>query len=139
MENNGESQAGFLDGPGQASVAIIEDNVEIVELYVMLIKARGMRVCFVAHDGDAGVKAFKAAASPPDIVLIDHRMPIKSGLATMREIRALHPVARFIFISADEDLKDVAIAAGACVFLTKPVSLKEISDAMKNTLASDDK
>jgi CheY-like chemotaxis protein len=135
MKNNGGSQSGFPDSPGQASVAIIEDNAEIVELYVMLVKSLGMQVSFIAHDGDAGVKAFRAAARQPDIVLIDHRMPIKSGLEAMREIRALHNATRFIFISADEGMKAEVIAAGAKAFLTKPASMREITDAIMNTLA----
>jgi DNA-binding NarL/FixJ family response regulator len=105
----------------------------------MLVKAQGMRVSFIAHDGDAGVKAFKAAAILPDIVLIDHRMPIKSGLEAMREMLTLQPAVHFIVVSADEGLKDEAIAAGARAFLTKPASLKEISDAMKKALATGDK
>lgn len=138
MGNSRGSQPGFPARPEKASVAIIEDNVEIAELYVMLTRAEGMRVCFVAHDGDAGVKAFKAEAVPPDIVLIDHRMPLKSGLEAMREMRAWHPGARFIFVSADEGQKVEAMATGASAFLTKPASLKEISDAMKKALALDD-
>ena len=56
----------------------------------------------------------------------------------MKEIRALHTGARFIFVSADEGRKDEAIAAGATAFLTKPASLQEIVDAMKKALAADD-
>ena len=127
---------GFPNNSGQISVAIIEDNVEIVELYVMLVKSLGMYVSFIARDGNAGVEAFKAAAIPPDIVLIDHRMPVKNGLEAMREIRALQPDAQFIFVSADEGMKDEVMAAGAKVFLTKPASMRDIANAMKNVLAT---
>jgi DNA-binding response OmpR family regulator len=134
MENNGRSQTGFPESPGQASIAIIEDNAEIVELYVMLVKMLGMQVSFIAHDGDAGVKAFRAAARPPDIILIDHRMPIKSGLEAMGEMQALHTGTRFIFVSADEGMKAEVMAAGAKAFLTKPASMKEISDTIVQVL-----
>jgi two-component system chemotaxis response regulator CheY len=137
MENNSGSQTGFSDNSGQASIAIIEDNVEIVELYLMLVKSLGMRVSFVAYDGDAGVKAFTAAASRPDVVLIDHRMPIKNGLAAMKDILALQPTIRFVFVSADVDMRDEAMAAGASVVLTKPVSMKEIADALNEALTHD--
>jgi CheY-like chemotaxis protein len=138
MENNGESGPCFQGRPGQASIAIIEDNAEIVELYVMLAKALDMRVSFIACDGDVGVKAFREAASPPDVVLIDHRMPIKNGLEAMREMLALQPGVRFVFVSADEGMKAEAMAAGATAFLTKPASLKEISDAIMKALARDE-
>jgi DNA-binding response OmpR family regulator len=134
MEKNGVPQPGFPDSPGQARIAIIEDNVEIVELYVMLIKMMGMEVSFIAYDGDAGVKAFRAAAHPPDIVLIDHRMPIKSGLEAMREIRSQDTSARIIFVSADEGMKAEVMAAGANAFLTKPAGMKEINDTIMQVL-----
>ncbi len=129
------SQAGFPDASAGASVAIIEDNVEIARLYVMLIKSMGMQVSFVAGDGDAGVKAFRAATRPPDVVLIDHRMPIKNGLDAMREILLFYPAARFVFVSADADVKAEAIAAGARAFLTKPAGMREIADALTKALA----
>ncbi|HEY3273561.1 MAG TPA: response regulator [Methanocella sp.] len=137
MENNSGPQACSPATPGQASVGIIEDNVEIVELYLMLVKSLGMRVSFVAYDGDAGVKAFMAADSRPDVVLIDHRMPIKNGLAAMKEMLALQPTIRFVFISADVDMKKEAMAAGARVFLSKPSGIKEITDALNEALAHD--
>jgi two-component system, chemotaxis family, chemotaxis protein CheY len=135
MGNNGRATEGFPEEPCEASVAIIEDNVEIARLYVMLIKSMGMQVSFVAGDGDAGVKAFRAAARPPDILLVDHRMPIKNGLEAMREILSLQPAARFVFVSADEDMKSAAIAAGAKVFLAKPACMRDIADALKKALS----
>jgi two-component system, chemotaxis family, chemotaxis protein CheY len=135
MGNYGEPLACSPGRRGEATVAIIEDNVEIARLYVMLIKSLGLQVSFVAGDGDAGVKAFKAAACQPDVVLIDHRMPIKNGLDAMKEIRALQPAARFIFISADEGMKPEVIAAGAAAFLTKPATVREITDALTKALA----
>ena len=117
-------------------MAIVEDNVEITRLYSLLIASLGLQLSFVACDGDAGVKAFREAARQPDVVLIDHRMPIKSGLEAMKEMRALGPATRFIFVSADADVKDEALAAGARAFLAKPASVKEIADALADVLAA---
>ncbi len=120
--------------PEPVLTAIIEDNADIADLYVMLVQARGMRVCFLAHDGAEAVEAFIHAAKKPDLLLIDHRMPVKSGLAAMKEIMAIDPSARFIFISADEGIMDEAMAAGAKAFLRKPATVKEILDAMSHVL-----
>jgi CheY-like chemotaxis protein len=138
MENNERSQAGCPGKPGAASVAIVEDNAEIALLYTMLIESLGLRLSFVAYDGDAGVKAFRAAICRPDVVLIDHRMPIKNGLAAMEEMRALGPGTRFVFVSADESMKDKVMAAGARAFLAKPASMREISDVLTKVLAAKD-
>jgi DNA-binding NtrC family response regulator len=134
MGTNGKPEPWPSDRPEQAEIAIIEDNLEIAELYVMLVQALGMGICFVAHDGDEAVKAFMKAADGPDVVLIDHRMPIKSGLQAMKEMLACRPGSKFIFISADEGMKAETMAAGAAAFLTKPVGLKEIEGAIKEAL-----
>jgi CheY-like chemotaxis protein len=137
MGTNGKPEPGPSDGQGQAGVAIIEDNLEIAELYVMLVQALELRICFVAHDGDEAVKAFTVAADRPDVVLIDHRMPIMSGLQAMKEMLACGNGSKFIFISADEGMKAEALAAGATAFLTKPAGLKEIEAAIKEALTRD--
>lgn len=137
MEPDGELDYRPASRQRQASVGIIEDNVELADLYVMLARTLGLRVAFVAHDGGTGVKAFAtAAAEPPDVVLIDHRMPVMSGLDAMKEIRALRPSVRFIFISADEGMRDEIMAAGATAFVTKPASVRDIVAAIERVLGS---
>ncbi len=134
MTNNQEPAPRLHEMPASAFVAIIEDNVDIADLYVKLVQAAGMRVCLIARDGAEAVEAFRHAGKPPDILLIDHRMPVKSGLAAMREILAIDPSARFIFISADEGIRDEAMAAGAKAFLRKPAGMKEILDTINRVL-----
>ncbi|OPY29717.1 MAG: acetoacetate metabolism regulatory protein AtoC [Methanocella sp. PtaU1.Bin125] len=129
-----EPAPGLPERPAPALVAIIEDNADIAGLYAALIEARGMRACYLARDGAEAVEAFRRAEKRPDLILIDHRMPAMSGLAAMKEILAIDPAARFVFISADEDIRNEAIAAGARAFLRKPATVKDILDAVKNTL-----
>ncbi len=127
---------GGMDRPEPACVAIIEDNREVVDLYAMLVRSRGMRVGFVARDGAEAVRAFAAAQRLPDVLIIDHRMPAKSGLEAMREMLALRPEARFVFISADADTRAEALAAGAKAFVQKPASINEIAETILNVLKS---
>ncbi|MGA9139895.1 MAG: response regulator [Methanocella sp.] len=115
-------------------VAIIEDNADIADLYVRLVEATGMHVGFLARDGAEAVEAFRHAGKTPDVLLIDHRMPVKSGLTAMREMLTIDPSARFIFISADDGIRDEAMAAGAKAFLRKPAGMKEILAAIELVL-----
>lgn len=139
MVSHKEPSSGGLGAPWPAVVAIVEDNAEIAQLYVLLIEARGMRVGFVARDGDEAVRAFRGEDDVPDVVLIDHRMPVRSGLEAMKEMRALRPAARFVFVSADEHVKEEALAAGADAFLAKPVSLRLIADTIEKVMRPDRK
>ena len=115
---------------GPLCVAIVEDSPEIAELYAALIRMLGMRVGFTAGNGAEAVRAFSAAGARPDIVLIDGRMPVMSGLDALRAMKAIDPGARLIMISADEDLRDSALKAGASAFLKKPAALQEIYEAI---------
>jgi two-component system chemotaxis response regulator CheY len=117
------------------AIAIVEDNPEIADLYALLIQSNGMHVCFVARNGDEAVRAYKNAGNKPDLLLMDHRMPVKSGLEAMIDILTIDPGARFIFISADEGIRDEAMAAGAKAFIRKPASMKEIYDAIRFVLS----
>ena len=116
--------------PRPALAGIVEDNADIAEMYVLLLQARNIRVSFVARDGAEAVDRYRDAEPKPDVLLIDHRMPIKSGLYAMREIMATNPGACFIFISADEGIREDVLAAGARAFLRKPATVREIYDAV---------
>ncbi len=117
-----------------ALVAIVEDNEDIADLYTILVKTMGMRICFRARDGVEAVNAFRHGETKPDLLLVDHRMPAMSGLDAMKEILAIDPSARFIFISADEGVRAEAMAAGAKAFLRKPASTTEICKVIHSVL-----
>jgi two-component system, chemotaxis family, chemotaxis protein CheY len=115
------------------SVAIIEDERDIAEIYMRLCLMKGLRVSFVAYDGCKAVEEFKRSVCP-DLILIDHRMPFMTGLEAMKKMLDIDPEARFIFLSADEEIKDEAMGAGAKAFMKKPASLGEIYGVMAKVL-----
>jgi DNA-binding response OmpR family regulator len=66
----------------------------------------------------------------PDLVITDIRMPVKSGIEAVREIRAIEPTAPIIAIAGDyagsgESLA-TARALGADEVLAKPFSPAEL-------------
>jgi FixJ family two-component response regulator len=70
----------------------------------------------------------------PDFVLMDHRMPIKDGLATTLELLEINPNLKIIFVSADVTIKDRAISAGAVEFLKKPFGLNSFYNIIDNLM-----
>lgn len=128
------SRINVHEGQMPVSIAIIEDQKDIVDLYKTVIEANGMRINFIAYDGLEGVRAYKNTVQKPDIILIDQRMEVMAGLETMKEILSISPGAGFIFISASEEVKDEILAAGARAFIKKPASLKEVLDAISAAL-----
>jgi DNA-binding response OmpR family regulator len=115
-------------------VAIVDDETQLVNTYELLFKRRQIHISFVAYDGFAALELFKNANAKPRVVIIDHRMPLMSGLELTREILALEPCTKIIFVSADEDVKQEAIDAGATVFMKKPTPIKEITETVNSLL-----
>ncbi|MHA2233612.1 MAG: response regulator [Candidatus Hodarchaeales archaeon] len=73
---------------------------------------------------------------PPDIILMDYRMPKKDGLLVSKEILAIDPKSTIIFISADTSVKSQALSMGAVAFLEKPFSFRELLTAINEVLPS---
>jgi two-component system, chemotaxis family, chemotaxis protein CheY len=112
------------------SIAIIEDEYELIKIYEKLFESRGIKVCFAARDGIQGVRVFAECRPRPSIVLMDYRLPTMNGADAARQILQIEPDTRIIFMSADADAEYEAKAAGARVFLKKPVSIRDIIKAI---------
>ena len=111
-------------------VAIVEDEKELVAILKKYFYVKGIPISFVAYDGETAVKLFRAAAPKPDVILLDYRLPAKDGIAVAREMLAIEPRARIIFLSGDSRVEKEALAAGAALFLKKPSSLQAIINAI---------
>ncbi len=117
----------------QRTVAIIEDERDIVDIYSRICVLKGLRVAFIAYDGANALELFKKAVCP-DVILIDHRMPNMTGLEAMKKMLDIDPGARFVFLSADEEVREQALKTGAKAFLKKPASINEIYDVITKVL-----
>ncbi|HET7540618.1 MAG TPA: hybrid sensor histidine kinase/response regulator [Polyangiaceae bacterium] len=108
-------------------VLVVDDTPANCELVRATLEPEGMRVS-VAARGEDGVRAFQAEQL--DCILMDVRMPDISGFEACKRIRSL-PGGRsvpIVFLTALRDVEtfDLALAAGADDFLTKPVRPTEL-------------
>jgi two-component system, NarL family, response regulator DevR len=69
----------------------------------------------------------------PDVVLLDHRLPDGDGIAAIPELKALHPRAAYVVLTAStaDHVLVAAIEAGATGFLSKTRSLDEVRSAVR--------
>ncbi|HOX27647.1 MAG TPA: response regulator [bacterium] len=104
-------------------IFIADDEVDIMEMYAEALRDEGHEIVGMALNGEEAVRQFAALRERPDVVLLDHRMPVKTGLEAAREILALDPAAYIIFASADSSVEDEARAIGAAAFKKKPFSV----------------
>lgn len=110
------------------NIFIVEDDHSLRLLYEKALKLNGYNVVGSAKDGEEAVSMYNCFSTKPDIILMDHRMPIKNGIEATKEIfqnsSDLKP--KIIFISADRSIKETALSIGVISFKNKPFSLERL-------------
>jgi len=109
----------------------VEDDSSLQNLYKIILKSSGFEVSGIANNGEEAVRLYKNVAEKPDIIIMDHRMPIKNGLDATKEILELGNESKIVFASADASVKNSALSAGAISFLEKPFSVKKLVEEIK--------
>jgi DNA-binding NarL/FixJ family response regulator len=89
----------------------------------------------LAADGSEAVEL--VAATAPDVVLMDLRMPKMDGVEATRAIRRQHPESVVVVLTtfADDDSIVAALSAGAAGYLTKDASREDIRRAIEAAAA----
>jgi DNA-binding NarL/FixJ family response regulator len=92
----------------------------------------------VSGTAGSGAQALRiAAATRPDVVLLDLNLPDLRGAEVTRELLAALPGVRVLMLSASGERQDVldAVTAGASGYLLKSAELRELVDAVRATAA----
>ena len=103
------------------TVLIVDDDIFLHKVLERILMIGGHTVVGHAYNGAEALEQYAKLNPRPDIILMDHRMPIMNGTTTTRELRAVDSSVRILFISADESVQATAIEAGALDFLIKPI------------------
>jgi two-component system chemotaxis response regulator CheY len=113
------------------SVLIVDDELFIVELYRDILQLRGYRVTGTAFDGEEAIKKYGSSEEKPDVIIMDHRMPVMNGVDATKEIIKMNPNQKVIFVSADVLVEKEARDAGAVDFLPKPFRMDDLIEKMQ--------
>ncbi len=117
-----------------AHVLVVDDDVDILKLLTMRLRAKGFRVTAV---GSAEQALAQIAVDPPRVVVSDVRLPGQDGLALFEEIRRTRPTLPVILLTAHGNIPDAVDATSRGVFgyLTKPfdsqILLEKIDRALQ--------
>ena len=97
----------------------------------------GYDVVATAADGAQALRV--AGPARPDVVVLDLQLPDMSGVEVTRGLRAAHPAARVLVLSASGEQQDVldAVKAGAVGYLLKSAARPELLDAVRRTAGGD--
>ena len=109
------------------------DDHEIVRLGLKSLLARFPEFEVVAEASDADEAIDLATRYTPDVVVMDIRLPGKSGIEATREIVANNSETKIIILTsyADDELLFDAIAAGASGYVLKQIDSNELINALQ--------
>jgi signal transduction histidine kinase/CheY-like chemotaxis protein len=127
--------------PPGAEVLLVEDHEVNRVIGRQMLENLGLRVRS-AIDGEQSLQA--CLSQPPDVVLMDVRMPVMDGLEATRRLRALQAegrLPRFPVLGLSAHALDVdrsaALQAGMDDYLTKPIDAERLRLALHRWVTGD--
>lgn len=114
------------------NVCLVDDQTLVRQgIRSLLELSTDINVVAECTDGDAALETIPAVR--PDVVLLDMRMPGKSGIDVLHGLAARGKVPPVIILTTfdDDQLVLAGIKAGARGYLLKDVSLEQLVDAVK--------
>jgi DNA-binding NarL/FixJ family response regulator len=116
-------------------VLIVDDHPIWREGVATGLEEAGCTVAGTASDGAQALRV--AAATRPQVVLLDLQLPDLSGAEVTRRLLSADPSVRVVILSASADRQDVldAITAGASGYLVKSARFSEVLAAVQSAAA----
>jgi len=112
---------------------LVVDDQELFRrgLTMLLAVEPGIEVVGEAGDGVEGTALAESAA--PDVVLLDVRMPKRSGIEACLAIKEGVPSAKIIMLTVSDEEADLyeAVKSGASGYLLKDSSIEEVAQAVR--------
>lgn len=115
-------------------ILIVDDIPANLRLLSQILLDRGYEIRAAAN----GARALASIETdPPDLLLLDIRMPGMDGLEVLRELRERAPGTGVIMVTGvdDRDTGIAAIGLGACDYVTKPLDMQRLALAVSVRLA----
>lgn len=110
-------------------VLVIEDDVATLQMLDFLVKKIGCESCLAP---DAVVTLKTAHAFPPDLILLDMRLPTINGEQFLNLYReTLGPLPPVIAVSAAWHISNRGFPFGVCEYIAKPFQVSELLDCIK--------
>jgi len=114
---------------------LVVDDHEIVRVGLCTLFSRYPEIRVVGEAGTATAAIQQALRLKPHVVLMDVRLPDRSGVEACREIRAACPDTRVLYLTSyeDDEAARAATFSGASGYLLKEVAGDALVRAIKTT------
>ena len=115
-----------------ANIALVDDDKNILASVTMLLEQEGYHVRSFT-DGASALTAL--TATPPDLAILDIKMPRMDGLELLRRLRQNADLPVIFLTSKDEEIDELmGLNAGADDYIRKPFSQRLLLERVKAIL-----
>lgn len=121
----------------QVRVVVVDDQALLREGFRKLLELEpDIEVVGMAGDGESAltlVERLHASQTPPDVVLMDIRMPRMDGIAAIHALKARWPETHIVILTTfdDDDLIYAGLRAGALGYLLKDSRSEQLINAVR--------
>src|SRR5947209_7324915 len=114
------------------TIALVDDDRNILTSVSIALEAEGYRV-MTYSDGASALDGFKT--SPPDVAVLDIKMPRMDGMEMLRRLRQKSDMLVIFLTSKDEEIDELfGLKMGADDFIRKPYSQRLVVERVKGLL-----
>jgi two-component system, OmpR family, response regulator ChvI len=115
-----------------ANIALVDDDKNILASVSMLLEQEGYHVRTFS-DGAAALTAL--TTTPPDLAILDIKMPRMDGLELLRRLRQAQDLPVIFLTSKDEEIDELmGLNAGADDYVRKPFSQRLLLERVRAVL-----
>lgn len=114
-------------------ILVVDDEHDICEFVKSFFQERGYNV-LIAYSGEDAIDITKK--EKPELILLDLRMKGMDGIATLKYLKEYDKKQKVIMVTAleDQDKMDEACRLGACDYITKPLMLDYLENAVEKNM-----
>ena len=117
-------------------IALIDDDRNILTSVSMALETEGFAVKTFS-DGEEGLKG--VVANPPDLVVLDIKMPRMDGMEVLSKLREQSAIPVIFLTSKDDEVDEViGLRMGADDYITKPFSQRLLIERIRALLRRQD-
>jgi len=118
------------------SILVVDDDEVLRSRLEKSFLRRGL-VVYVAFDFESAIEQIKLHL--PHLAVIDQKMPGKSGLQLLQEIKNLSPLTRVVVLTGYGSITNAveAVKLGATNYVTKPADADDILNAFDEKIGEE--
>jgi two-component system response regulator ChvI len=114
------------------TIALVDDDRNILASVSIALEAEGYRI-MTYSDGNTALEGF--STSPPDLAILDIKMPRMDGVELLRRLRQKSDLPVIFLTSKDDEIDELfSFKIGADDFIRKPFSQRLLVERVKVVL-----